>query len=105
MAKDVKHFLRFLSAILDSSLESSLFRYVFHFFIGLFVLLMSSFLSSLYVLEISPLSDMGLVKIFSHSVGSYFVFLTMSFAVQKHFNYINSAYLRIGRSFHFLASS
>ena len=30
----------------------------------LFVLLMTNFLSSLYILEISPLSDVGLVKIF-----------------------------------------
>lgn len=29
---------------------------------------MSNFLSSLYILDISPLSDVGLVKIFSHSV-------------------------------------
>ena len=30
---------------------------------------MSNFLSSLYILKISPLSDLELVKIFSHSVG------------------------------------
>ena len=47
-----------------------------------FVLLMSSFLSSLYILEINPLSD-WLVKIFSHSLGCSFVLLTMSFALQK----------------------
>ena len=52
-------------------------------FIGLFVLLMSSFLSSSCILEISPLSDVGLEKIFSHSVDCYFVFLTISFALQK----------------------
>ena len=44
---------------------------------------MSSFLSSLYILEIRPLSDAGLVKIFSHSVGCHFVLLTVSFALQK----------------------
>ena len=37
------------------------------FFIGLFDKLISSFLSSVYILEISSLSDMELVKIFSHS--------------------------------------
>ena len=32
MTKDVEHFFRCLSAILDSSVESSLFRSVLHFF-------------------------------------------------------------------------
>ena len=31
MAKDVEHFLKYLSVILDSSVESSLFRSVSHF--------------------------------------------------------------------------
>ena len=44
---------------------------------------MSNFLSSLYILETSPLFVVGLVKIFSHSVGCCFVLLTMSFALQK----------------------
>ena len=44
---------------------------------------MSSFLSSLYILEIRPLSVAGLVKIFSQSVGCLFVLLTVSFALQK----------------------
>ena len=44
---------------------------------------MSSFLSSLYILEMRPLSDVGLVKIFSLSEGSLFVLLTVSFALQK----------------------
>ena len=39
-----------------------------HFLIGLFEFLISSFFSSLYILEISPLYDVGLVKIFSHSI-------------------------------------
>ena len=45
MAEDVEHFLKCLSAILDSFVESSLFKSVPHFFIGLFVLLMTNFLS------------------------------------------------------------
>ena len=70
MIKDVEHFLKSLSAILDSSVESSLFRSILNFFfIGLFVLLMTNFLSSLYILEIRPLSDVRLVKIFYHSIG------------------------------------
>ena len=91
MAKDVEHFLKCLSANLDSSVESSLFRSVLHFFfIRVFVLLMTNFLSSLYILEIRPLSDVGLVKILSHSLGCRFVLLTVSFALQKLFSFRRS---------------
>ena len=62
MAKDVEHFLKCLSASLISSIESSLFSSVPHILIGLFGVLLTSFLSSFYILEISPLSDVGLVK-------------------------------------------
>ena len=48
---------------------------------------MTNFLSSLCILEISPLSDVGLVKVFFHSVGSHFVLLTVSFALQKLFSF------------------
>ena len=41
---------------------------------------MTNFLSSLYILEIRPLFDVGFVKIFSHSVGCHFV---LSFALKK----------------------
>ena len=69
IAKKVEHVLRYLLSIWNSSVENSLFASVHHFLIGLFRILASDFLSSLYVLEISPLSDVGLVNIFSHSVG------------------------------------
>ncbi|MGE9641428.1 hypothetical protein ACQP3J_30820, partial [Escherichia coli] len=65
MAKDAEHF-KGLSAILDSSIEISLCSSVPHFLIGLVGVLVTSLLSFLYVLEISPLSDVGLVNIFSH---------------------------------------
>jgi hypothetical protein len=45
---------------------------------------------SFYILDISPLSDLGLVKIFSKSVGGLFVLLTVSFAIQKLCNFIRS---------------
>jgi hypothetical protein len=48
---------------------------------GLFDSLKFIFLSSLYILDISLLSRAGLVKIFSQSVGCYFVLLTVSFAL------------------------
>ena len=57
---------------------------------GLFEFLESCFLSSLYMLDISPLSDLGLVKIFSQSVGGLFVLLEVSFALQKLCNFMRS---------------
>jgi hypothetical protein len=51
------------------------------FLIGLFGLLLSNFLSSLYILDISSLSDVGLVKIFAHSVSCRFVLLMVSLAL------------------------
>ena len=67
MAKDVEHFIKYLSGILDSSVENSLFSSAPHFnwVIWNFEV---SFLSSLYIWGISPLSNVGLVKIFSHSL-------------------------------------
>ena len=44
---------------------------------------MSNFLSFFYILVISPLSDVGLVEIFSHSVGCLFDSSNVSFASQK----------------------
>jgi hypothetical protein len=41
-------------------------------------------------LDISPLSDLGLVKILSQSVGGLFVLLTVSFALQKLCNFMRS---------------
>ena len=60
------------------------------FLIGLFGSLESNFSSSLYILDISPLSDVGVVKIFSQFVGCHFVLLTVSFALQKLYNFMTS---------------
>jgi hypothetical protein len=57
---------------------------------GLFECLDYSFLSSLHILDVIPLSDLGLVKIFSQSVGGLFFLLTVSFALQKHCNFKGS---------------
>ena len=65
MSKNVEYFFRGFSAILYSSIENSLFSFVFHFKIGLFDSPESIFFSSLYILDISPLLDVGLLKIFS----------------------------------------
>ena len=47
-------------------------------------------LSSLYILDISPLLDLGLVKNLSQSIGGPFVLLTVSFVLQKLCNLIRS---------------
>jgi hypothetical protein len=57
---------------------------------GFFAFLESSFLSSLYILDISPLLDLGLVKILSQAVAGLFVLLTVSFALQKLYNFMRS---------------
>jgi hypothetical protein len=70
MIKDVEHFFTCFSAIQYSSVENSLFSSEPHLLMGLFEFMESSFLSSLYILDISPLSDLGLVKILSQSVAA-----------------------------------
>jgi hypothetical protein len=59
MVKDFEHFYRCFSSIRYSSGENSLFSSEPHFLMGLFDILESTFLSSLYILDISPLSDLG----------------------------------------------
>ena len=67
--------------------EIPLLRILLHFvlqvLIELFELLMSNFLSSLYILFINPLSDVGLVKMFSQSLGFHFVLLIGTFAINN----------------------
>jgi hypothetical protein len=58
--------------------------------IGLFGSLESNFLSSCYVLDISPLPDVELVKIFYQSVGCHFVISTVSFALKNLCNLMRS---------------
>ena len=76
-------FFRCFSALWDSSVGNSLFSSVPHLLMGLFDYLESTFLRSLHILDISPLSDLQMVKILSQSVGGLFVLLTVSFALLK----------------------
>jgi len=89
MTKDVEHFFRCFSGLQHSSPVNSLFSSKPHFY-TVFVSLHSNFLSSLYILDISPLSVVGLVKIFSQSVGCRVVLTTVSFALQKLCSFMRS---------------
>ena len=77
-----------LLAICMSSLEKCLFRSFPTFDWVVFLAL--SCMSSLYILEINPLSVFSFAIIFSHSEGCLFTLLTVSFAVQKLLSLIRS---------------
>ena len=47
-------------------------------------------MSSLYILEIKPLSKVSLANMFSHIVGSLFILMLFSLALQKLFNLMRS---------------
>jgi hypothetical protein len=55
ITKDFEHFFRCFSVIQDSSVVDSQFSSIHQFLIGLFGFWVISFLSSLYILDISPL--------------------------------------------------
>ena len=72
ISKDFEHFFRSFSAIQDFSVVKSWFSSIPHILIGLFGFLDDNFLSSLYILDISSLSGVGLVKIFPNLYSAVF---------------------------------
>ena len=68
-----------------SSLEKCLFKSFAHFSIGLLVFVEWSHVSSLYILEIKPLSEVSLANMFSHMTGFLFILILFYLAMQKIF--------------------
>ena len=71
MARDAEHPFICFWVLCMSSLQKCLFRSFAHFLIGLFVFLEWSHVSSLYILEIKPLSEVSLANVFPNSWYSF----------------------------------
>jgi hypothetical protein len=85
MTKGVEHFL-LICQLFENLLQRSLLRFILHFKNVLFIVLVFNYVSSLYILDPGPLSDMELVKIFNNSFSCSLVWMVVLFTVQKRFS-------------------
>ena len=85
-----EHLFICLCDLCMSSLEKCLFRSFGNFSVGLLVFLEWSHVSSLYILEIKPLSKVSLANMFPHIVGFLFILMLFSLRMEKLFNLMRS---------------
>ena len=78
-----EHLFIRLFAICLSPLEKCLFRPSAHLKSNCLLFWVLSCMSSLYILDINPLSDVSLGNIFSHSVSCLFILMMICFPVQN----------------------
>ena len=88
MASDAEHPFICLLALLYVLLGEVSVQVLCPIFNWLFLFLVWSCVSSLYILEIKPASEVLLTNIFFHTVGSLFILLMFSLTRQKLFNLV-----------------
>jgi hypothetical protein len=85
----------YLLVICISSSKNCLFNSFANLLIRFSAFLMFSFMSSLYILHINPLTDEWLSRRFSHSLGYLLILETISLDVQKLFILMQSHLLTL----------
>jgi hypothetical protein len=83
MSKESEYFIKCFSVLQVFAMRIFCLDLYSVFKIELFTLMMSNFLSSTYTVDIGPLLNVGLLKIFFHSVCCQFVLLRVSLALQN----------------------
>ena len=81
VTSDAEYLFMYLLAIGKSSLKKMSLHILCPFFSWIVCLLLS-YMNSLYILSVNPLSDIPFANMFSHSVGCLITLLIVSFAIQ-----------------------